>query len=417
MGKSRQLKDWISSFEEYTQHSESPRSFHLWAACSAVAAALQRRCYIKWGYETIYPNLYVVLIGPSGKARKSEPINISRRFVERLGIPILGEDNTQESIIREMKNAVQSFTDRSNKRVVFHSSVACFLEELAVFTGNQNTQFLAYLTNWYDSRDKWRRTTKHQGTDEIMGMCFNMLAASAPDWLPYILPREAIGGGFTSRCIFVVEERKSKIVLDPELFPADQNLSKQLQVDLELINTLNGPYEFAKDARELYTTWYGAEEHKIESGHATISDPLFSGYMSRRATHVKKIAMVMSASRGDDYVISAKDFTRARTLMEVTEKRMPRVFGGIGKARYAEETDLVLNYISRLGRVPKSAILRQFNRTLDNYSFDIVINVLTSMKLIKTASIGKSDTIYEYIGDKNEDHTMPPIHVIQGGKK
>lgn len=415
MARQRLLPDWISAFENYTENSESPRSFHLWAACSAVAAALQRRCYITWGHNTVYPNMYVVLVGPSGRARKSEPINISRYFIEKLNIPLIGEDNSQEAIIREMKNSVQSFTDRRTRRIQFHSSVSCFLEELSVFTGQQNTQFLAYLTNWYDSRDKWKRSTKHQGIDEIIGMCFNMLAATAPDWLPYILPREAIGGGFTSRCIFVVEERKSKIVANPNLHKPDASLAKHLSVDLELINTMSGPFELDQKATELYTEWYIKEEEKNEVGRSTMGDELFNGYTARRPMHLFKLAMVMSASRGDDYAITAKDFNRAKALLEITEKRMPKVFAGIGKAKYAEETELALSYIARRGSVSKSELLRQFFRTLDNYSLDIVIRVLSDMRLIKII-IGKGETVYQYTGETETDGPSPPIKLIRGGK-
>lgn len=406
----RQL-DWIEGFEAYTQNSESPRSFHLWAAVSAIAAALQRRCNLQWGYNLVFPNMYIILVGPSGRARKSEPIIIARSFVEKLNFPILGEDNSQESIIREMKNSVQSFKDRSSGRIIFHSSMACFIEELSVFCGQQNTQFLAYLTNWYDSRDKWKRSTKHQGVDEVMGMCFNLCAATAPDWLPYILPKEAIGGGFTSRCIFVVEEKKSKIVANPNLHPPDQRLRAQLAIDLELIGTMSGRFTLDQKATADYVSWYEAEEGKTENGSPSMADTLFSGYMARRGMHVLKLGMVMSASRGMDYVVNAKDFRRAKALLEITEKNMPKVFGGIGKAKYAEETELVITYIANHGTATKSEILRQFYRSLDNYSFDIVIKVLTDMKLIKI-SIGRGDTIYEYIGGDKQRHTGPALRIV-----
>lgn len=415
VARQRLLPDWISAFETYTENSESPRAFHVWAACSAVAAALQRRCYITWGHNTIYPNMYVIIVGPSGRARKSEPINISRKFVEKLNIPIIGEDNSQEAIIREMKNSVQSFTDRRTRRIQFHSSVSCFLEELSVFTGQQNTQFLAYLTNWYDSRDKWKRSTKHQGVDEIIGMCFNMLAATAPDWLPYILPREAIGGGFTSRCIFVVEDRKSRIIANPNLYKPDQRLASNLGIDLELINTMSGSFELDEDAISQYTEWYEQEEKKNEAGKPTMADELFNGYTARRPMHLMKLSMVMSASRGDDYVITAKDFRRAKTLLEITEKKMPKVFAGIGKAKYAEETELALSYIARHGSVSKSDLLRQFFRSMDNYSLDIVIRVLSDMRLVRVI-IEKGETIYQYIGNPDPDGPPTPLKLIKGGK-
>src|SRR5574337_1692764 len=141
----RRSHDWIRAFEKYTENSESPRMFHTWAACSTLAAAMQRRCYMRWGHDTIYPNLYVVLVGPSGRVRKGDPINIARSFVTPLRLPTIGEDNTPEYIIRFMRESATNFTDQSTGKVCQHSSVTCFVEELSVLTGERNTKFLAYL--------------------------------------------------------------------------------------------------------------------------------------------------------------------------------------------------------------------------------------------------------------------------------
>src|SRR5574337_943259 len=156
----RRLPDWIKAFELYTKNSESPRMYHVWAACSTIAAALQRKCWMKWGHDTIYPNLYVILVGPSGRVRKGDPINISKNFVKALDVPMIGEDNSLEYIIRYMHDAIQTYKEPGTGRIEMHSSVTCFVEELSVLTGERNTRFLANLTNWYDGRSEWTRRTK-----------------------------------------------------------------------------------------------------------------------------------------------------------------------------------------------------------------------------------------------------------------
>lgn len=394
MGK-RQLNDWLTSYLKYTEQSESPVSFHHWAGVSAIAAALQRKVYLKWGHSTIYPNQYIVLVGPSGASRKGEAINIARGMAESIKIPLIGEDNSMEAIIVEMKNAITSFIDKGNSKLTFQCAVSCFVEELSVFTGQQNTQFLAYLTNWYDSRDQWKRTTKHQGTDEIMGMCYNMLAATAPDWIPYILPREAIGGGFTSRCLFIVENRKSKIVADPNAIPPQTELKRSLARDLEAVHSLSGAMHLDRNALELYIEWYTKQETDILSGKSAIKDALFQGYMARRATHFLKTMMIVSASRGDDLVVIEKDFKRARGMLDKAERNMINAFSGIGKAKYAEETQKVLDYIAINGKVTKADILTHFFRSLDDYGLDTIIKVLSGMKAIRVV-IAREGTFYEY---------------------
>jgi len=168
---SRRLNDWIKNYIQYTEYSESPLSYHTWAGVFCLASALQRKVYMQWGHTTIYPNQYIILVGPSGRARKGEAITTARSLIEELNIPLISDDNSPEAVILDMKRSTTNFTDAISGAVRLQSAVSCFAEELAVFTGYQNSAFLAYLTQWYDSRDKWVRRTKHQGTDEIVPGC------------------------------------------------------------------------------------------------------------------------------------------------------------------------------------------------------------------------------------------------------
>jgi hypothetical protein len=396
MSSKRRLDDWLTSYLRYTENSESPVSFHLWGGVSAIAAALQRRVYIKWGHSTIYPNQYIVLVGPSGQSRKAEAITIARKLAEGIKIPLIGEDNSVESVIREISDSLSNFVDQSNKKLTFQCAVSCFAEELSVFTGQQNTQFLAYLTNWYDSRDTWKRSTKHQGIDEINGMCFNLCAATAPDWIPYIFPREAIGGGFTSRCVFVVEQRKSKVVWNPNDIAPPKELEKDLKHDLDVISTISGKYEFSAKTLLLYKDWYLSEEEKIAKGNPSISDPMFSGYLARRPSHLFKLCMALTASRTNEREIGEKDFHRALKMLTMAEQKMTKVFTGIGSARYIEQTEMILNHLQATGRATKSELLNRYMRNLDAVSLDAAITVLADMKVIKVIIQPGKETIYEY---------------------
>ncbi len=43
----RQLDDWLSSYLDYTENTEPPKSYNTWVAISTIAAVLKRKCYIK----------------------------------------------------------------------------------------------------------------------------------------------------------------------------------------------------------------------------------------------------------------------------------------------------------------------------------------------------------------------------------
>lgn len=396
--RGRRLNDWLTAYLHFVDNSEPPISFHTWTGISCISGALQRRCYMRWGHTPIYPNQYIVLVGPSGASRKGEAINIGKSLLEKVGIPITADRVTREALVRFMKTKVSNFTDPTTNQIKFQSAVTCVSEELSVFLGQHEIGMLSDLTNWYDSREEWTYETKTQGTDRVMGMCFNLLGGTAPDWLPSMLPQEAVGGGFTSRVIFVVEEHKRKVVADPTLTKDDLDRREALLHDLEAIALISGEMKFDKGAYDAYTAWYVKEEAKLKNGGPSIADPRFGGYNARRATHVKKVAMAMSASRGADRVVSLADFERARLLLEAVEKKMPRVFTGIGKARFAQATETVLSFLQTHRTCDRSVILRQFYRDIDAYTLEQVEKVLVQMNMVRSVRSAKGDFYYEYTG-------------------
>lgn len=397
----RRLSNWLSAYLKYAENSEPPKSYHTWVGISLISAALQRRCWIKWGYETIYPNMYIVLIGPSGKCRKGTAMNIGKAIIGDIGIAMTSESTTREALIRDMKEAIGNFINPENNSMTFHCSLFCMSEELSVFLGQNDVKFLADLTDWYDSRDEWTYRTKGAGTDVIQGVCFNLLGATAPDWLQSIIPEEAVGGGFTSRVIFVVEENKGKTVPKHVLTEEEEILKQALYEDLGRIHNLTGPFRFDDNAEKRYIAWYEEVEGQAAKGNVPIDDPRFAGYCDRRATHLRKLCMVMSASRGDDMLLIEDDFDKALSVMTAAEVKMHKTFGGLGRSQYSAVTEKVLNYIISCKQVKRSVLMRAFYRDVDSGTLKIIEEVLQQMKVVKLSiDTGSGEVIYTYIGPK-----------------
>lgn len=397
----RRLPDFLESYMKFCSNSESPTSYHMWSALSTIASALQRKTFIKWGHSVIYPNMYICLIGPSG-VRKAEPVIISREILcEIENIQHVAESITKEALIRRMHDAFTNYDHPEAESVTLkgHSSVSVIAEELAVFLGDSDTRFLADLTNWYDSRDKWTYETKHQGVDTITGVCLNILASMAPDWIPTAIPMGAIGGGFTSRIIFIVEHKKSKVIPNPNLIGIDYRLRDSLSADLSEINQLVGEFHFTPSSLKRYIAWYEKEEKRTAAGRPALTDPRFSGYVSRRATHIKKLCMVISAARDNSLTITDEDFNRSLQLLEHAERSMPEVFGRVGLSIYAEQTSIVMEFIKTHKAISKNDVLRHLHRDLDERTLSIIESTLEISRFIEVyRDSEKSTTTYKWIG-------------------
>lgn len=399
----REVTDWIDSYLQYTDNTESPVSYHKWCALSVVAGALQRRCYLQWGLaEVIYPNLYVVLIGPSGRTRKGTAIGIAKDMLKKTaGVTVVPESSSgRQAMILAMKRASKNFEDPIDGKIKFHCSVTAFSEELSVFLGQGDIAYLSNLTDWYDSKDDWEYETVGRGKDSLQGLCLNLCGGTAPDWIQSMIPHEALGGGFTSRVIFIVEEKKRKIV--PEYFvdAATRELGEKLQRDLERIANLSGEMTFDEEGKDAYVAWYIDQDSKLSAGEPAIQDKRFAGYCERRATHLRKLMLVCSASRGDDLKLTKADFLKAKGLMEDAEINMPRTFGGLGKARNSDAVDTVMNYIQTMGITTRTKVLQMFYRDVDAMTLSSIEQTLQQMgKINVKLNVNTQDKVYTWIND------------------
>ena len=399
----RELSDWLTKYLEYTENSESPISYHTWCGLSVIAGALQRRVYLKWGLgRVIYPNLYVVLVGPSGRTRKGVAIGIAKDFLKKIpGITVTPESSSgRQAMIMAMKRAIINFQDPSDGKIKFHCSVTAFSEELSVFLGQGDIAYLSNLTDWYDSKDDWEYETVGRGKDSLQGLCLNLMGGTAPDWIQSMIPHEALGGGFTSRIIFIVEEVKRKII--PKYLPTEEELALQdlLQADIERISQLAGEITFDDDAEKLYIDWYIDQDKKLSAGLPAVTDTRFAGYNERRATHLQKLMILCSASRSDELKIRSVDFHRALALLHSAEVNMPKTFGGLGKSRMSDESDVVINYIKQVKLTTRKILMQKFYRDIDPITLANIEALMTQMGVVKIKLLPEqADKQYTWIGD------------------
>jgi hypothetical protein len=176
-----------------------------------------------------------------------------------------------------------------------------------------------------------------------------MIACTTPAWIEGNFPEYVIGGGFTSRCLFVYAEKKEKLVAYPtKSIPAELGaLKTMLLQDLEHIaNTLIGPFSLDDRALEWGTLWY---EHHNSKPPEHLTDERFSGYLARKQTHMHKLAMILSASRSDSRIITAEDLAAAEKMLTDLEKDMPKVFDRIGRSEQSIQAERFIKHVQQNG--------------------------------------------------------------------
>lgn len=408
----RKLDNWIDGFMTFTNNTEPPRLFKLWTAVGVVAGCLQRKCKLEWGLEVLYPNMYIVLVAPSGRARKGTALGVGYNLLRKAGVKMAAEAITREALIRELAAANDMDIDPVTKKMTFHCSLTIFSPELTVFLGYSNLQLLSDLTDWFDCRDRWTYRTKNVGTDEINGVWVNLIGATTPELIQTSLPQTAIGGGLTSRIIFVYEENKGKLVPLPFLEPGALELGESLLHDLQNILGMRGDFRIPKTVARRYAEWYVEQER-----NPPFENPYFQGYVSRRPTHLRKLMMIMSAARGTDLLITDDDFDRSVTLLTDTETKMVHTFAGVGRDRQADVVDNIMKFIAVNSPTDMQALLWRFRFDANRKFVDDMLSTLVGMKFCKITVVGGKQIITHLPTKREGEPVVDLMPAVEEGKE
>ena len=265
---SRKLDNWLQSYIEYTENTESAPIYHRWMGISMIAAALQRKIHFSLGRIKVMPNLYIVLCAEPGITRKTQAINWGLPILAEVeGIVISADAITPQALLDDLEECACP-TNMPDGSTYTHNSLSVYSGEFEVFLGQkkENSKMIIYLTDLFDCKDiPFKYRTKHSGSNKLDNTYFNIYGATTPESLADCLPSKAIGGGLGSRIIFVWADKKGKKVPIPEDSPRIAELKRLLISDLHIICRMVGEYNFTAKSKVWWTDFNSrSEEHTSE---------------------------------------------------------------------------------------------------------------------------------------------------------
>lgn len=348
---SRQYPDWLEAFCDYAGYGEAPRRMYFWVGVSAIAGALRRKVWIDQAYFRWHPNFYIILVAPPGVVSKTTTASVAMSLLRRVpGVKFGPDVVTWQSLVSAFAESTEMFDLNGD----YHVMSALTLEsgELGNLLNPQDREMIDLLvTLWDGKQGSFEKRTKMSGNDRVENPWINIIACTTPAWIAGNVPEYMIGGGFTSRCLFVYAEEKNQYVAYPSRrVPRDIHTTEdRLVQDLEHISVkLAGNYDLTRQAFAWGEAWY---EHHYTHRPVGLDDERFGGYIARKQTHIHKLAMVLAAAQRDELVITDKDLIRANELVTELEADMPRVFNRIGKTDQSVQAERFVAYVQKRGRV------------------------------------------------------------------
>jgi hypothetical protein len=366
------FQKWQLFFKDCT----APQSFIDWGFYSLIASSLERRINIQSDMLSLYPNLYVVLVGPPATGKglvvrqvtsimsrwKLEDMRLfkggqkdttgnneakaleaemedakKKKLVPNTGdmalFPTLANCTTFRALTNEIASSYRRInyrvwnteTNKFDLKTYGHSSNCFVLEELASLFQEKKTDLVNFLHEAYDCGD-YKNKTMHEGTDIIRRCCLNIFAGTNLEFMEEIFGNGLMNMGFGSRTMFIFQARPRFRKMWVSDFTQEQ---KQAYEDVCKhvfnLSTLYGTATFSPEAKEFLRAWW--EDNFIR----TNTSEKLEAYYGRKNIHIKKLACVMHFAEvkfdpndpeSCPMEISTDSCKRALEFLEIAEKTM-----------------------------------------------------------------------------------------------
>lgn len=384
------LQNWIDGFVDYTEGLPSPKIFRWWAGASCIAAALERKNTTFISDRLIFPNLFVLLVGPPA-AGKSIPIEEAKTLLREVNPIRLGPDDATEAALYDRLQKALVTTPRSALPPIQHHSLTVLISEFGTLLTPGDIRLCNALTSLFDcveAFDKGRRTTE----DNFIEACFlNLIGATTPSSLGELFTPRVLEQGLPSRFVLVYSDR---VLERPPLFRDEREVVERTRRREELrtalirglteINKLCGEFFWSDEAARLIVDWHRDDlSPKLE-------DPKFSYYNDRRLVHFVKLLMIVSAATRQDYIIEESDFHLAKKILLETETSMPGALTFSSANQFYMEMIRVIAYVqqevARTKRgVPEWKLRKLASRNVPFQMVDSMIEALILQKELEAA--------------------------------
>lgn len=343
---SRKFPDFIKAYVDYASHTESPKIMHFWAGVWAVAGALRKKVWIDQIAFQWCPNFFIIFVAPPGIVSKSTTAGMAEKILREVpGIKFGPDVVTWPALVTAFAGSCEAFEYQGGYYPM--SALNLIASELGNLIDPTDKGMVNLFIDLWDGRKTLDKQTKTSGNDMVEGPWMNLIGCTTPHWIADNMPSATVGGGLTSRCVFVYADKKEKRIAYPRYnFPANaRQIQQDLTHDLEHISvSLCGEYELSAEALAWGEAWYNRH---WDANSAGADDDRLDGYMARKQTHIHKLAMVLAASRQDTLVIDQEDLELADAMLSSTEPDLTKVFSRIGKTEDSIQADRFIAYIQR----------------------------------------------------------------------
>lgn len=362
---------FMGLYLRYMKRLETAHAFDWWCGLWCIAGICGRNTYVARPRAPVYLNMYLILIGDSGVARKTTSVSTAGGLVRA----VLAQDNEVGFV--DAKTTAEKLDDLLHDRTMEHGSgqLCIAIPELAVFLGTERyvANMPTLLTDLYDCPSH-----RHGGGTISRGECvqrdiwLSFLSASTPIWLLKTVNPNVVEGGFTSRCIFVISNKPKQSIAWPD---GSDTLTEKEQL-LDKLRTIrrraaiSEPILLNEGAMSTYRSWYKRRTRSY--------DVYRQSFEAREDAHVLRVAALLCIN-DNSWEITHAHITKAIKLVATVKEGSSQIFEGAEiRTKYAMALDSIRASLISAGMDPimRSELTRKCRRGLDMDEFNALLDVL-----------------------------------------
>ncbi len=347
---------WRHGFREFraawSGSTEAPDAY-LWAGfLTAAGLMLGRDAILPMGMD-VYPNIWSVLVGKTGKPRKTTAQNMGARLV-RVGdesvihLPGIGSAEGLLDVFSHLETEIDATGKVISQVRVGRRRVLLRLAELSSLLRKCRQEATANLgatlTTLYDCPEEMRLPNR-QRPIKAEEPFLAVSAGTTAEWLQRDLHEDDVHGGLANRFMIIVGSIKGPLPLPPGPVVPSLDAAERILREARDRHTVVRRYDLGTGAREVFRTWY-IEEHGRE-----YASPVLGALSARLHTHVAKVALVFAAVEGTPQITEGQ-MQAAVEFGDYQRKAQAAVFTGFGDPAGLKIERRIVDALRRKGPLP-----------------------------------------------------------------